>query len=74
MSDSPLQIVMLMAVWHTSNLKKVCQTAIRICRGLSHPTKSPAELFADGRRALTAVKALSGLLKPMSPQDTGRQL
>ncbi len=35
--DSPLQIGM--AVWRASNLKKVCQTAINICRGLSHPTR-----------------------------------
>jgi hypothetical protein len=42
-----------------------------------------AELFADGRRSLKAVKALSGMIswpiqeigfKPMLPQDTERQL
>jgi hypothetical protein len=45
--------------------------AITLCRGLYHRiADTPAELFAEGRRALKAVKALRGLIsRPI--QDLG---
>ncbi len=42
--------------------KKVSQTSITICSGLPHPTRWLTEQFAEGRRALKAVKALWGLI------------
>jgi hypothetical protein len=45
--DSSLQIGM--AFWRTSNLKKLCKTAITICRGPSHlPEHSANWLRAGG--------------------------
>jgi hypothetical protein len=40
----------------------VRQTAILSSEGCHTISDHPAELFAEGRRALKAVKALSGLL------------
>ncbi len=64
----------------------VGQTAITICRGLSHPTRSLSRIVCRGQQHPKAEKAPWGLIsrpvldlefifkKPMSPQDTGRQL
>jgi hypothetical protein len=45
--DNPMQIVT--AVWCASNLKKMRQTAITICRGLSHPTRSLSRIVCRGQ-------------------------
>ncbi len=72
--DSPLLTIM------------VRQKAIIICRGLSHPTRSLSRIFCRGQerpkgrkgtlrpdfQANTRLRIF--FLKPMSPQDTGRQL
>jgi hypothetical protein len=67
--DSPLQVVMV--VWRifflnlnfgvSQVLKKVLQTAIIICSGLSHCLTRPdhsADKFAEGRSALRAVMTI----------------
>ncbi len=43
-------------------LKKVHLTAITICSGLSHPTRSLSRIVCRGRSAPKAVKALWGLI------------
>jgi hypothetical protein len=53
--DSPLQIEM--AIWHVSNLeKKVSQMAITLQRAVT--SEQITQQFAEGKRALKAVKAL----------------
>ncbi len=81
--ESPLQIVMAFVVLYI--WKKCAKQPLLSAEGCHTLLDHPEELFAEGRRALKAVKALWGLisrpildlgffLKPMSLQDTGRQL
>jgi hypothetical protein len=56
--DSSLQIVM--AIWHASNLKKLRQRPLLFTEGCHTLTDHSAELFAEGRRALKAIKSLLG--------------
>jgi hypothetical protein len=56
--DSPL--LTIMSVWHTSK-KKMRQTAITICRGLSHPTRSLNRIACRGQEGL---KGSKGTFRP----------
>ncbi len=70
--DSPLLTIM------------VRKKAITVCRGLSHTTRSLSRIVCRGQKRPKGRKGTWGLIskprprnffwKPMSPQDTGRQL
>jgi hypothetical protein len=52
-----------MAVWQASNLKKKCaKWPLLSAEGCHTLPDHSVELFAEGRRALKAVKALRGLI------------
>ncbi len=66
------------------NSKKVCQTSITICRGLSHLTRSLSRIVCRGQKGPKGSEGTLRpdfqayarpwiFLKPMSPQDTGRK-
>ncbi len=69
-----------------AHLKKVCQTAITICSGLPHPTRSHSRIICRGREGPKASKltlkacfpgqrlTYAFLKKTKSPQETGRRL